>query len=72
LTKPKSTSAPQPDPLTMLFVARWNVPQAAKALGIAEDECKQLFREYCLTHPLLYSWGPGRTEEGKKKRKSKK
>ena len=56
----------------MLFVARWNVPQAAKALGITADECKQLFREYCLAHPLLYSWGPGRTEEGKKKRKSKK
>jgi len=56
----------------MLFVARWNVPQAAKALGITADECKQLFREYCLTHPLLYSWGPGRTEEGTKKRKSKK
>lgn len=36
------------DPLDMLFKARWNVPKAAKALGISDDECKELFRSYCM------------------------
>jgi hypothetical protein len=35
------------DPLDMLFRARWNIPKAAKALGISDDECKELFRSYC-------------------------
>ena len=35
------------DPLDMLFRARWNIPKAAKALDISDDECKELFRSYC-------------------------
>lgn len=35
-----------PDPMEMLFRARWNVPKAAAALGISNEECKKVFRAY--------------------------
>jgi len=35
-----------PDPMEMLFRARWNVPKAAVALGISNEECKEVFRAY--------------------------
>jgi hypothetical protein len=35
-----------PDPMEMLFRARWNVPKAAVALGIGNEECKEIFRAY--------------------------
>ena len=46
----------EPDPFFMLFRARWNIPQASKALGMAAceeswEKTKVLFREWCATHP---------------------
>ena len=40
------------DPYQMLFSAKWNVPQAAEALGLTAceeswDFVKQNFKEYC-------------------------
>lgn len=35
------------DPFGLLYRAKWNVPTAAKALGVSDEECKQLFRDYC-------------------------
>jgi hypothetical protein len=32
--------------MEMLFRARWNVPKAAVALGIGNEECKEVFRAY--------------------------
>ena len=48
-----------PDPLQMLFTAKWNVPQAAEALGLPAcndswDEVKSLFREFCREHPPVH------------------
>ena len=45
----------QPDPLEMLFRAKWNVPQAAEALGLPACEVswslvKQTFRRWCTEH----------------------
>jgi hypothetical protein len=38
-----------------LFRAQWNVPKAAEVIGCTDEECKQLFREYCLAHPAVYN-----------------
>lgn len=29
-----------------LYTAKWNVPRAAKALSITDDECKEEFRAF--------------------------
>ena len=47
-----------PDPYQMLFTAKWNVPQAAEALGLVAcedswDFVKREFAEYCVTNPPL-------------------
>jgi len=38
-----------------LFRAKWNVPKAARVIGCTDEECKQLFREYCLAYPAVYN-----------------
>jgi hypothetical protein len=38
----------------LLFSAKWNVPQAAKHCGVGNKECKEMFRQYCLKHPVTY------------------
>ena len=45
-----------PDPYQMLFTAKWNVPQAAEALGLVPCEdsweyVKQDFALYCEENP---------------------
>ena len=45
-----------PDPYQMLFTAKWNVPQAAEALGLVPCEdsweyVKRDFAEYCEENP---------------------
>jgi len=35
------------DPFGLLYRAKWNVPRAAKQLGVSDEECKQLFKDYC-------------------------
>ena len=45
-----------PDPYQMLFTAKWNVPQAAEALGLVAcedswDQVKQDFSEFCRVNP---------------------
>lgn len=42
----ESSKLNNPDPLEMLFRARWNVPKAAVALGVSNEECKEIFRDY--------------------------
>jgi hypothetical protein len=42
-----------PDPFDMLFRARWNIPQAAKAMGYEAnervwEEVKVAFRDWCV------------------------
>jgi hypothetical protein len=44
--KMESSKSNNPDPMEMLFRARWNVPKAAVALGISSEECKEVFRAY--------------------------
>lgn len=44
----------------MLFTAKWNIPQAAIALGLSNKEqdwalAKTQFTEYCKTHPMTYN-----------------
>jgi len=48
-----------PDPYEQLFRARWNVPRAAKEMGLpaCEDsweKVKVLFREWCKLNPVDY------------------
>jgi len=45
-----------PDPFDQLFRARWNIPKAATALGMAPceeswEDLKQQFRKWCEHHP---------------------
>ena len=45
-----------PDPLQMLFTAKWNIPKAAEALGLVacEDSWEQVkrdFSEFCRVNP---------------------
>ena len=35
------------DPFGLLYRAKWNVPRAAKQLSVSDEECKQLFKDYC-------------------------
>lgn len=35
------------DPFEQLYTAKWNVPQAAKHLGVTNEECKTLFSKFC-------------------------
>ena len=50
--------------MTMLFTAKWNVPQAAEALGLPAcndswDEVKGLFRDFCKDHPPIHRFTGG-------------
>jgi hypothetical protein len=52
-------SKSQPEPFEMMFTARWNVPQAAEAMGLpaSEDsweEVKQQFRQWAVSRPIRY------------------
>jgi hypothetical protein len=40
--------------MEMLFVAKWNVPTAAKNCGLTTKEMKITFNEYCRLHPPTY------------------
>jgi len=40
--------------MSQLFSAKWNVPQAAKHCGISNEDCKEIFKKYCLDHPATY------------------
>lgn len=48
------------DPFDMLFRAKWNIPQAAAALGhpANEQSWQQImteFKEYCKRRPVVYT-----------------
>ena len=48
-----------PDPFEMLFIARWNVPKAAEAMGLPSngeswEQVKQEFRQWAVSRPLRY------------------
>jgi hypothetical protein len=50
-------------PMMMLFTAKWNVPQAAEALGLPAcsdswDEVKEMFRGFCKEHPPVHRFTP--------------
>ena len=40
--------------MEMLFVAKWNLPKAAKNAGLTNKEMKITFNEYCTFHPPTY------------------
>jgi len=42
--------------MEMLFVAKWNVPKAARNAGLTDKEMKITFNEYCSLHPT--TWKP--------------
>jgi hypothetical protein len=51
-------------PMMMLFTAKWNVPQAADALGLPAcndswDEVKEQFRDFCKDHPPIHRFTSG-------------
>jgi hypothetical protein len=41
--------------MEMLFVAKWNLPQAAKHANLTCKEMKIIFNEYCNFHPPTYT-----------------
>lgn len=43
--------------MEMLFVAKWNVPKAAKNCNLTEKEMKITFNEYCRLNPPTYEVG---------------
>jgi hypothetical protein len=52
-----------PDPFEMLFIARWNVPKAAEAMGLPSNEksweqVKQEFRQWAVSRPTRYGFPP--------------
>jgi len=34
-----------------LFIAKWNIPKAARHCGLTDKEMKITFNEYCAFHP---------------------
>lgn len=40
--------------MTMLFTARWNIPRAARLIKVSDEECKEIFRKFCLSHPPTF------------------
>ena len=40
--------------MEMLFVAKWNVPKAARNAGLTDKEMKITFNEYCNLNPTTY------------------
>ena len=40
--------------MEMLFVAKWNIPKAAKNAGLTDKEMKITFNEYCSLHPSTW------------------
>jgi hypothetical protein len=40
--------------MEMLFVAKWNIPKAARNAGLTDKEMKITFNEYCSLHPCTY------------------
>jgi hypothetical protein len=43
----ESSKSTEVNPFERLYTAKWNVPRAAKALGMTNEECKALFAEFC-------------------------
>ena len=41
--------------MEMLFIAKWNVPKAARNAGLTDKEMKITFNEYCSLHPVTWS-----------------
>ncbi len=41
--------------MEMLFVAKWNLPKAAKNCNLTEKEMKITFNEYCVFHPPTWN-----------------
>ena len=41
--------------MEMLFIAKWNVPKAARNAGLTDKEMKITFNEYCSLHPATWS-----------------
>ncbi len=37
-----------------LFIARWNIPKAARHCNLTDKEMKITFSEYCAFHPANY------------------
>lgn len=42
-----SSKSAEIDPFEQLYTAKWNVPRAAQALIVTNEECKRLFSEFC-------------------------
>ena len=40
--------------MEMLFIAKWNIPKAARNAGLTDKEMKITFNEYCSLH--LTTW----------------
>jgi len=40
--------------MEMLFVAKWNIPKAAKNAKLTDKEMKITFNEYCRLNPPIY------------------
>ena len=41
--------------MEMLFVAKWNLPKAAKNANLTAKEMKICFNEYCSLHPTTWT-----------------
>ena len=41
--------------MEMLFVAKWNIPKAARNAGLTDKEMKITFNEYCNLNPTTYA-----------------
>ena len=44
--------------MEMLFVAKWNIPKAAKNAGLTDKEMKITFNEYCSLHQARHGTVP--------------
>ena len=60
LDKGKNTDVTKEEAFRLLFQAKWNIPRAAKALGLEANEetwqeLKHSFSEWCSVQPLTYT-----------------
>lgn len=42
----ESSKSSEIDPFERLYTAKWNVPRAAEALGLSNEDCKEAFRRF--------------------------
>jgi len=47
-----NVNVPLAESVAMLFMAKWNIPTAARHAELTNDEMKRIFSDYCSINPI--------------------